>query len=196
VSSIYPAGYPIVDDWNAYTAALLPDIAANGDGLAFFRILVDPMRLLDDEVARLFAGLVEIEDAEGPTLDLLGDQVGESRRGLSDTLYRRIIAGRRVARAGGVTRPRVYAGWAALTGSSSATMEELGTSSLRLVAPIDFTPTDIWLTRAGSVVRDLIGAGYEATALVTVSSTSRFADGATPWGVGQWAYQLRTLGAS
>jgi dipeptidyl aminopeptidase/acylaminoacyl peptidase len=127
--------------------------------------------------------------------DLHGDLVSEPRQGMTDQLYRRIIAGRYVARAGGVTRPRVYAGWAALTGSSSATMEEF-TGAVRLVAPVDFTPSDVWLSRAGAVVRDLMGGGYQATALVVTSTTSRFGDIATPWGVGRWAYQLRVQGAS
>lgn len=39
----YPAGYPSID-WDTAVQALLPDIAANGDGLAFAKILVDPLR--------------------------------------------------------------------------------------------------------------------------------------------------------
>lgn len=195
MSEEYPAGYPIVEDRDAYIAALLPDVAANGSGLAFFRTLVQPLLDIDDQIATLYAGLVELEDADGGTLDLHGDIVGEPRGGLSDTLYRRIIAGRYVARAGAVTRPRVYAGWAALSGSSNATMEELA-GAVRLVAPVSFTPSDIWLSRAGAVVRDLMGASYQATAIVTTSVSSRFDDVSTPWGVGRWAYQLRVQGPS
>lgn len=195
MAGAYPSGYPEIADREAYTAALLPDIAANGDGAEFFAALVRPLLELDDEIAALYAGLVELEDAAGVVLDIHGDQVGEPRQGMSDLLYRRLIAGRYVARAGAVTRPRVYAGWSALTGSSAATMEELG-GAVRLVAPVDFQPTGVWLLRAGAVVRDLMGGSYQATALVTVPSTARFDDSITPWGVGRWAHQLRVLGAS
>lgn len=196
MSGEYPGGYPEIVDWDAYSASLLPDVAANGQGADFFRLLVEPLRVLDDRVSTLYAGIVEIEDASGPTLDLLGDYAGEPRQGLSDRLYRRIIAGRRVARSGGVTRPKVYAGWAALTGSSSARMEELGSASVRLSAAVDFTPSGVWLGRAASVVRDLIGTGYQATASVITPVSARYADPTTPWGVGLWAYEIPVSGAS
>lgn len=151
---------------------------------------------LDDQAARLYAGILEIEDADEDILDLLGDMVGERRvGGMSSTLYRRLIAGRRVARAGGVTRARLYAGWRALTGSDAATMDEPGSGTVRLVAAVDYTPTDLWLTRAGSIVRDLVGAGYEASAMVVTPTSARFASPTSPWGVGRWAYQLRVNGA-
>lgn len=192
----YPAGYPAIVDWEDYSRRLLPDLAAAGDGAAMSRRLTEPLRDIDDRLATLHAGLVEIEDAQGGTLDLLGDDVDEPRQGLSDLLYRRLIAGRRVARSGGTTRPQVYAGWVALSGSGEATAEELGASSVLLRAAIDFTPTSVWLVRAADVVRDLMGTGYQCTALLTTSSTAIYDDPGTPFGVGQWAYQLPVLGAS
>lgn len=194
--SLYPSDYPLIEDWDAYSALLLPDIAANGKGADFFRLLVDPLRAIDDEVALIYAGLVQLEDAAGAVLDLAGDQVNEPRQGLPDQLYRRIIAGRRVADAGGVTRPKVFAGWAALTGSADAVMNEPGVSSVELKAPVSFQPNDAWASRGGAVVRALMGAGYEATALVTTSTTAVFGELSTPFGTATFAHQLRVLGAS
>ncbi len=187
----YPAGYPTIDDWDAYVSQLLPDIAANGLGKSFYLTLVEPLRSLESDNAALYAGVVELNDASGQVLDLLGDFVNEPRQGLSDQLYRRIIAGRRVAKAGAVTRPKVAAGWRALTGDPSGRMDEIGNASIILSASVSFTPTDPWLSRAGRVVRDLVGAGYQVTAAVSTPGAGRWQDPTAPWNVGRWAYQLR-----
>lgn len=192
----YPGGYPRIEDRTEYVQAILPDVAANGQGLAWAALLYDPVMDIDDQVALMYAGLLELEDAAGVVLDLAGDRVGESRGGLSDQEFRRIIAGRQVAELRGIGRRRAYAGWVALTGSDAATMEDLGMASARFVAPVGWEPSDIWLSRAGEVVRDLVAPGYEATALVTTTSTATFSTPSTPFGVGRWAYQLRVLGAS
>ncbi len=191
MSGAYPSAYPVIQDWDEYTSGILPDICANGDGADMFRILVAPFRPINTSLAAAYAGAADIEDAEGPVIDLIGDSVGEYRQGLSDELYRRIVAGRLVASAGGVLRRKLYAGWVALTGSSSARMEEPGNSSVLLTAGVGFVPTEAWLLRAGSVVRALVGGGYQADASVTVPRTARFGSPMTPFGVGEFAYQLR-----
>ena len=186
----YPNTYPIIEDWPAYAALMLPDIAANGKGAEFARILFDPLQQIDDQIALIYAGCLDINDAAGAVLDLLGDQVNEARGGLGDVEYRSVISGARVVAAGAITPRRVLAGWQSMT-SPSGTIAEPGYASVKLLAPIAWVPSDLWLTRAGAIVRKMIGAGYQVSAAVYLPTTAIF-DQSPLFDVGTFAYDLRT----
>lgn len=170
---------------------LLPHPAAAGDGLLYFQTLTRPLAELDGNASSIYAGRVDLEQAKGVVLDLIGDTFNEPRGGLEDHEYRRLIAGRRVAWAGAVTPPRVWAGWVALTDLRSGRLRNLGSASIQLEARVDWIPSSLFLDRAGRVVDALVGAGWEASALMAPPGTAHFNEhpGFT---VGTFAYQLRT----
>lgn len=180
----YPVGYPPETD----VTSLLPDIAVS----PYFGPLVAPLQSLDDQVRSLYAGLADLSDAVGLTLDLAGDLVGEPRSGLRDDEYRRIIAGRRVARLGGVTPGRVAAGWVALTEPLEWRIEAPGSASVHLSARVAYVPADGWIVRASSVVRALLAVWVDAEAILYRSDTAIYDDPSTGYDIGTYAWSLRT----
>lgn len=191
----YPVGYPLIVDWPEYVRVQLPDVAAEGGGAAFAAAIFRPLAEIDSRVAGLYAGLVAIGDATGGTLDLLGDRLGEPRGGLSNGEYRRIIAGRRVARFVAITAPRVLAGWRAVTGAAGADawIVQPGSSSIQLFARVTATPSGTYLVRAARVVRDLCDASADVSATIYKSSSSIYGDAGTGYGVGAYAWSLPTM---
>lgn len=182
---IYPYGYPLPDDADEATQALVADVAAD----PYLTVLCRPLHALDERISILFAGLSDLTHASGATLDIAGDIEGEARGGLSDDEYRRLIAGRRVARAGGVTPAAVLRGWVALTEALDAELTEPGASSVHLIARVSYAPSSIWLRRARAVVRDLVGAGYDVSALVYRADTARY-DTPPGYDLGTYAWSL------
>lgn len=189
----YPVSYPLIVDWPEYVQLQLPDVAAEGDGAAFAAAIFRPLAEIDSRVAGLYAGLVAIGDATDGTLDLLGDRVGELRQGLSNGEYRRIIAGRRVARFGAITAARVLAGWRAVTGAADARIVQPGASSIHLFARVTATPSGTYLVRAARVVRDLCDGSADVNATIYKSSSSIYGDAGTGYGVGAYAWSLPTM---
>lgn len=187
----YPLTYPLVSDWTALALGVLPDIAAESPGGDLFVHWTQPLRALDDRLALMYAGAVDLEDAAGWILDWLGSKEGERRNGLADDEYRRLIAGRRVANVSSGSYRSIAAGWRALTGSTVSTVEAEGSSSLFLLARVSYTPSAVWLSRAGRIVRTLIPGGVYATALIEREDTARFDDPIHGFDTGNWAYQLR-----
>lgn len=195
MSDQYPNGYPVIADWAEYAGGKLPDLCARDGGGEWFAALTAPLGPIDDQNALIYAAVVEIADANGAMLDLLGDFVNEPRGGLSGDEYRRLIAARRVARAGGVGIRRVWQAWQVLTAPSVPEIVEPGPASLYLRARIDWTPTQIWLRRAASVMRDVVGAGVDTEATLYRGNTAIF-DETPGFDLRTWAYQLPILGAS
>lgn len=185
--------YPYQDAAEA-AEGLLPGIVARGKGGAYFAALQAQQGLLDEDVASIFEALEDLSVAAGATLDIAGDLVLEKREGLEDFEYRRIIAGRRVARAGAVTAPRVWAGWVALTGLVTGRLYELPPSSVLLTAEIAWRPSEVFLARAGRVVRALTAEGVETNAILSVPGTAKY--GQLPgYSEGRYAYTLKVKGS-
>lgn len=183
--------YPLRSHEEA-AAALLPGIAARGQGAAWFAAVFGDLGRLDEDVAGIYEALVDIEMATGPGLDIAGDQVGERRQGLADHEYRRIIAGRRIAQNAVVPR-RVWAGWVALTGSDGGRLVNMPPASIALWGPITFAPTSAWLKRAGQVVSALTASGIYASAAVTPPGTAHF-DELPGYDAGLYAFDLPVHG--
>lgn len=176
---VYPSDYPI-EDWPALVVSLSPTIAVMPPGDSYLASSFGMVGLLDDGVAALYGGLNNLGDATSGVLDVCGDLVSEVRGGLTDSDYRRVIAGRRVASEGGgaVTSPRVYQGWVVVAApviEARITQEPDGLvipyAGVTLSALVNWTPTSLWLARAGVVVSDLMGAGYDVTATVATPAT-------------------------
>lgn len=187
--------YPRPDDWSEFAIAKLPAVPARDVLGPAFAAGVQPMQAIDEDYGRLFDGMSDVEDAGGAVLDIMGDDVGEPRSGLSDWEYRRVVAGRRVASArnGAGTPARIWAGWIALTGAAAdqADYQELPPASVLLTARLSWLPTTMYLARAGRVAADLMAAGYEVNAIAYVSGSATY--GNTPgYGIGTYAATLRT----
>jgi hypothetical protein len=188
----YPAGFPLPVSWDDDALLLLPSIAATPPGDSYWLGLVSPMQATLDRYALLYAGLVNLDDAAGSTLDVAGDLVSEARGGLVDSEYRRIIAGRRIAIGGRVSHQRAAAAWRALTQTTDGTVNSAGTFSIHMAARVTFSPSDAFIVRGGSVVRALIPAGYDAEAIIYRSDTALY-DGVTyTYDVGRYAWALQT----
>jgi hypothetical protein len=138
--------------------ALLPGPTSRGLGAAYMRALAKPLLQLDEKVYWLVDAVNDLDAACGGALDLLGDWVNEPRGGLQDGEYRRIIGGRRVVFAGGVTPRAVYRCWERMTEGEDATLTETPLE-ITLTTLASFNPTTTWLSRATSVLRDVRAAG-------------------------------------
>ena len=186
--------YPYADH-NEAAIGVLPGIAARDEAGTYFVEITRQLSLLDEDVARIYEGLTDLELATEGVLDIAGDLVNEDRGGLGDFEFRRLIAGRRVARAGAITAPRVWAGWMALTLASSGRLYELPPASVYLTADVTWIPSSTWLIRAGAVVRDLLAAGVQGNAVVVPPRSARYNSAGLPYGVGAYAYTLSVMGA-
>lgn len=181
--SVYPVGYPETLD----PASLLPDVAARP--VDYLGALTGPLVDLDERVRLIYAGMSDLGDAVGVVLDLAGGAIGEGRGGLSDSEYRRLIAGRRAARRGGTTPAAVLAGWVALTDGVDATADAMGAATVRLRARVDYAPTGTWLRRARAVVLDLVAAGMDIDATIYRAGTATY-DGVPGYDAGTYAWSL------
>jgi hypothetical protein len=153
---------------------LLPGPAAQGAGSAYMEAFAEPLRAMDLDLFWLNQAAMDPQDACGPALDLLGDWVRETRQGLGDDEYRRIIRGRQVASVSGIVPAAVWAAWTALASENGASMVESPKEAF-LRAEVYMIPTDSWRLRAGDVLRDMrpIGTYFYAVAAHT---------GAFQWG--------------
>lgn len=182
----YP--YQVWDD--DLIASLAGPLARGGGGAWMVAMLGPGIERLDIDVGDLYAALSDPREATGPALDLVGDVLREPRGGLSDREYRRILVAKRIAQ-NAVAYPRVWAGWNALAGTTSGRMHVLGSCSILLEAPTLEVPSMGFRRRAGRIVRQLIGAGYEANATLYLSgSTARYDDGAVGYDVGTYAISI------
>lgn len=179
----YPVGYPD----GLVPSEIVPDIAARP--IDYVGALTGPLVVLDDQVRLIYAGLSDLNDASGDVLDIAGGVIGESRGGLSDAEYRRILAGRRAARRGGTTPAAVLAGWTALTEALDATAEAPGAATVRLRARVAYAPTSLWLRRARGVVLDLIAAGMDVDATLYRAGTAVY-DGVPGYDAGTYAWSV------
>lgn len=152
---------------------LLPGITARGDATAYTDALWAPLVSIDERVGCLVAGVEDLNEAAGMTLDLLGDWASEERLGLGDAEYRRLIAGRRVALQATVTAPAIYRGWLGLTDARTspvATIDETPTE-VALLAWVDYTPSSGWVQRASVVMRDIVSAGVSVYGMIAPPGT-------------------------
>ena len=138
--------------------ALLPGPAARAGGLEYAQIIWSGVLTNEQCALDIRAGLHSLPDATGVVLDQLGDWVSEQRSGLDDASYRLLIAGRRVAQAGGVTPPAIVRGWRQVTGDPGALMDEVP-SEVILTAYVLTSINTAWLARAAEITRDTIGNG-------------------------------------
>lgn len=145
---------------------LLPGIAARGPATAYTDALWAPLIEVDDRVREFVVGLLDLDEAAGVVLDLAGDlATAGDRGGLDDGPYRRIVAGRRVARERTVEPHAVYRGWTAMTEAWRATLDE-APSEVTLIGWVDYVPTSDWVARVGGVVRHLVADGTYAYGLI------------------------------
>jgi hypothetical protein len=138
---------------------LLAPLLARGPMGLLAGCAVDVLGDLGDDLDALAVGIRDLSLASGPTLDYLGAQVGEGRDGLADDEYRRLIAGRRVALAGGVEAGAVLRCIRALSGGEEARIDDVGPGRLAGQARVSAPPSGPWLARAQSVVADTVAAG-------------------------------------
>lgn len=139
--------------------ALLAPLLARGAMGLLAECGIDIIGDLGDDLDELAVGVRDLSLATGPTLDFLGAQVGEAREGLADDEYRRIIAGRRVALAGGVEPGAVLRCLRALSGGTEARLDDAGPGRLVGQARVSSPPSGTWLVRAQAVVGATVAAG-------------------------------------
>lgn len=172
---------------------LLPAMAARGLALEYFLELVEPFyaRIWQD-VGWLAESMVDLSVACEGWLDFRGDLVLESRRGLTDAEYRRIIAGRQSAQGGAHSLPGVWAGWLGLSGvdAADARILRLPPASVLLWADVTYEPSFLFVRRAGDVARDFVPSGYEVDAYLAQPGSAFWGTGV--WGVDEWCYTLPT----
>jgi len=166
--------------------ALLPDIAARPPAGDYFLALVRPIGAIIDRYALLLGGLIDISIASGGTLDAAGLLVYEARGALTDDEYRRIIAGRRVALAGG----DLLAGWQALTDAVDVELDVTGPAVVDLLGRVAYVPGDIFVQRAASVLRALRPGGVAISATLYRADSAIYDDAAMGYDVGDYAWSI------
>ncbi len=188
----YVDGFPLPTSWDDDALLLLPSVAATPPGDDYYLALVRPMQSTLDRYALLYAGQVDIGDAAGSGLDLAGDLAGEARGGLADDEYRRIIAGRRIATSGRVSPQRAAAAWRALTDDATATVKSPGLFSVHMRARVTSSPTGEFLIRAANVVKGLVPTAYDIEAVMYRSDSAVYDSATYGYGIGRYAWALRT----
>jgi hypothetical protein len=184
--------YPYQDHDEA-AIALLPGVAAREPGGSYFARLTRPLATLDARYADAVEAFANIEGATGLSIDIVGQSVGEDRGGLADLEYRRIVAGRLVARWAGINTRSVARGWRALCGEQDITL--IGERrSVILWSLIDWYPTSTFLRRAAMVVSDMIPADTTWHASMATRTTAIYGDTGTGYDVGSYAYELPNQG--
>lgn len=181
--------YPTISDFDALVRSLLPAPAAIPPGEDYAQALAYPWSLMEIGLEALVVGLVDIDAAAGGVLDLAGSRVGESRGGLDDTEYRRIIAGRRLA-IGSYGRPSdVAAVFAALTGAEVRLYRLASGPDLVMFGQVAWTPTTPYLKRAGAVLGDAVEYGVVVEASLYPTAGMLF-DAGPPFDAGVFAYSI------
>ena len=188
------AVYPTIQDYDAHVRSYLPAPAAIGASESYVQALASPWARMEADIEALVLGLVDLDVAPSWVLDVAGARVGEARGGLSDTEYRRIIAGRRLSIGSSGSNADVYRVLLALAGTSTGrilliTNTTTGLSGVWLQALIALSPTAGYLLRAGAVLRDALPLDAEAVATVYVSGSLTF-DAPPPLDAGLLAYTL------
>ena len=188
------AVYPTIEDWDAYVRGYLPAPAAIGASEDYAQALAWPWSVIDADLLALVSGLVDLGAAVGWVLDVAGAEVREPRGGLSDTEYRRIIAGRRLALGSTGSTADAWAVLVALAGSEDGAIWLLHgpggvSAAVWMQMRVTFSPSAGYLLRAGAVMRDALPA--DADAVVTVYTTpALFFDGPGVFDSGVFAYNL------
>lgn len=188
--SVYPWLYPAPPTWAGYVQSLIPDIYANGKNLDAYLIMVKPFLELDNQAALMYAGLINISMATGPSLALWGAKYGEYQDTLTEDEFRRIVRAWRILDATkGQTTQAVWSIWIALTDAVESDYFPIGAASADLRALVDYTPSEVFLARAANVLRQAIAPGYYADAILYTTASAYF-DQAPGWDEGEWAFQL------
>lgn len=183
-----------ISDYADEAQRLLPGVAARGWAGDGFAAGVAPLSPIYDDLSGLANGLADLADADGYALDLAGDLEGEPRGGLGDAEYRRIIGGAQVVNTETRRRsiPRIRAAWVALTGADVVSVRTAGPLSVHMTALIDFRPTSTYLVRAGRILRRAVTGGVAIEALLYDAGTALYGDPVTGYGVGTYAWTVRT----
>lgn len=188
------AVYPTIADWDDYLLGLLPTPSGRGGGGDFALALWSPLATMEAQVGAVVQGLVDLDAAAGAVLDLAGARVGEYREGLSDTEYRRIIAGRRVS-VGSLGRASDVVAVAEALGGvpGEVRVGRIGTTgqALSVEMLVGFEPSGAYLARAGAVLRDAVDFAWDLEAVARTAS-SLIWDGSPGWDLGTWSYLLDT----
>lgn len=188
------AVYPTIEDWDAYVRGYLPAPAAIGASEDYAQAFAWPWSVMETDLLSLVSGLVDLGAAVGWVLDVAGKEVNEPRGGLSDTEYRRIIAGRRLSIGSTGSTADAWAVLVALAGSDEGAIWLLHgpggvTPAVWMQARVVFSPTAGYLLRAGAVMRDALPA--DADAVVALYTTpALFFDGPGVFDSGVFAYNL------
>ena len=158
----------------------------------YFAILMKPRIELREQLGHLADSFVDIELGCGPILDILGDLEGEPRSGLTDEEYRKIIRGRRIAKYGMKSYPGIWLGWEIIVGPDPVSIEmtALNPATVFLTAEVDYLPSELFISRAGRVVGDLVPVGYEIDAWIAQPGGLQWDE--ENWDEENWAYALET----
>ena len=173
--------YPAIADLDALARSLTPSSSMIGDSDAVLCSTVAPVGEIDNDLNALVEGIVDLEAAPGWVLRVAGPRVNEDVGGLTDTEYRRIIAGKRLAIASLGTGPDVFSVALALGGTPTGRIwtlynesTELSCVHVSVLAPFD--PSAGYLIRAGSVLRHALPVDAEATGAIYTDGDGIFDD--------------------
>ena len=190
------AVYPGITDWDALVRSWLPAPAAIGDSEVFAQALCWPWSIIEQGIEALAVGLADLDAADGWVVDVAGARVDEPRGGLSDTEYRRIVSGRRIAAGSLGTARHVWAVLVALAGDDSGAIVTLqadtsGVTGVSMWARVSFTPSASYLLRAGAVLRDALPLSAEGGATLATAETCIFDAGT--FDAGEFGYDLPVM---
>lgn len=168
------SSYPIIADWTTFTEDLAANTLRTDNSWNILSPSLAAFRNLDDtqaEILREMDPTIAVADA----LDLCGSRIGETRGGLLDDEYRRIILGRQAASVANGTAAGIWAMWLAVTGARAdqARMLRWGAPDKPLVwlwATVDSAPSVTFLRRAGAVVRDAVAFPMDVLAGIGLPS--------------------------
>ena len=162
--------------------------------LQYFTELMRPRVAYVELLAKIRKGFDDIDTATGGILDIIGERYGEPRQGLTDTDYRKIIKGRKIAIYGLKSYPGVAAGWNAIIGPSAfnVQMSYLSPATVLLIAELPEQPSELFIQRAGPVVGALVPAGYQVAALIAQPGALYWDNDELLWDEEDWAYALNT----
>ena len=163
--------WPSIPDTGARTSAIAPSVLRGPRGAAWLAVLTDPYDRIEGLAEDMGRALLDVEEAAGDLLDLVGRAYSYDRAGLPDYLYRRLLAGWIVARPwaarGAPDWETLDAAWRALVGPGAT---EISVERVGIVAPVpgvaasavvDFWPTDDFVQRAGRIFGRLVTPGVE-----------------------------------
>lgn len=170
IAGVYP-----LRDVAGEAAGLMPGSLRGDVSTSIVRASVAALSEIDKIVGGLTVAL-DPTVATGFQLTQAGERVGESRGGLSDDWYRRIILGRSAAMSGGGSLTGIVATWRALAGDPPDGRWEVrrlnapGLPTVACAAYVDTLPDDNWLSRASAVLRDSTAAGVQIYGILRLYS--------------------------